>query len=181
MTDYKHWRNIADNQSLCFITTGLEVPAPLLAEPANAKMLLSALDFYRRKFGFLLHAFVIMPEHIHLLLQLLGTVELPKLIADFKRYTSKQLLQWCTDNHRTDLLAAFAERGAIDGEKHSVWERSFRSVPIWGAKAALTKIEYIHGNPVRRGLAVLPEDWPYSSATAYSGRESPFNVDLIVV
>ncbi|MDO8586057.1 MAG: hypothetical protein Q7T82_03365 [Armatimonadota bacterium] len=61
---YKHWKNIAEGFDLCFITTTIERFVPLLAEPENARLLLSALDFYREKHGVLIHAYVLYPSRL---------------------------------------------------------------------------------------------------------------------
>ena len=181
MTSYKHWRNYPANKDCCFITSSIEGFLPLLAEPVNARMVLSALDFYRAKYGFLMHCYVVMREHIHLLLQLEGRIELTKLMADFKRYTSKQMLQWCQDQGRSEWLTFFAERGTVDGEAYSIWQRSFRSVPLESESDALTKARYIHDNPVRKGYVAEASDWPYSSAAAYEGGVTPIGVDVITL
>ena len=179
MTDYKHWKNIPEDQDCCFISTAIEEFIPLLAEPENVNLVLSTIDFYRAQYQFLLYAYVIMPDHLHLLLKLNGTVALPKLIGDFKRYTAKQMLQRCKEQGRNDLLSVFAERGSVDGEKYSVWQRSFRSVPISDHGDWLVKANYIHNNPVRRGLVENAELWPYSSAVDYVGGSGIIAVDKL--
>jgi len=184
---YKHWANVGEKHDLCFVTTTIEEFIPILAVPHNAQIILSNLDFYRKKHGFLLHAYVVMPDHIHLLLQLMGRIDLTRLMADFKRYTAKQMLEWCGvlpggdtwRDSRQDWLEVFARRGAADGERYSVWQRSFRSVPVSGRKDVLVKLEYIHNNPVRKQLVVSPDDWPYSSAAAYEGGVAAIRADLL--
>jgi len=177
--NYKHWANVGEKHDLCFVTTTIEDFIPIFTIPDNARIIVSNLAFYRKRHGFLLHAYVVMPEHIHILLQLMGRIDLQRLMASFKRYTAKQLLQWCREQDKRDWLETFARRGAVDGEDYSVWQRSFRSVPISGEQDALVKMEYIHGNPVRKGLVEYSQDWTYSSAAAYEGGSGPIRVDLI--
>ena len=89
------------------------------------------------------------------------------------------MLEWCRANGRTDMLSVFSRRGAVDSESNSVWERSFQSVPITNDNDALVKLRYIHNNPVKKGLVTRPEDWRYSSASAYSDGDSPIVVDKV--
>ncbi len=53
-----------------------------------------------------------------------------------------------------------------------VWQDRYDRQVIWSEKVLLTKIEYIHNNPVKSGLAEVPEAWYYSSAPDYAGREN---------
>ena len=152
---------------VCFVTTTVEGFCPALAPEPVARMFLDTLQFYRSRGDLLLHGWVVMPEHVHLLLTpVRGSIS--DMMELLKRYTSRQILAWCKEQGRADDLRFYAERGKIDGEGYSVWMRSFRSVPLQGDQAVLDKIGYIHGNPVRRGLCQTPEDWPWSSARGYS-------------
>ncbi len=178
-TAYKHWQNVAKPDDFCFITTTIECFVPILGHQENAKMVLRALDFYRRKYSLLILGYVVMPEHLHAMLKLEGGICLSKLMADFKRYTSKQMLDWCRRAQKSEWLQSFTERGAADGEAHSVWQRSFRSVPVLTEHDALVKLSYIHNNPVKRGLVALPEQWPYSSANAYADAPTVIRVDML--
>ena len=179
MPEYKHWKNYPTSEDLCFVTTGIEERVPVLGERENAQCLLSALDFYREKHGVLIHAYVVMLQHLHVLLRLPGTIRVEKLMADYKRFTSKQLLEWCESNQKNDFLSVFARRGAVDGDRYSVWERSFRSVPVFNERDAQIKIAYTHNNPVRAGIVERAEDWWFSSASAYAGGDAPIAVDII--
>lgn len=51
-------------------------------------------------------------------------------------------------------------------------------MPVVGDQAALDKMAYIHGNPVRRGLAAEPAHWPYSSARAYEQPDGQDELDV---
>ena len=167
----ERWQNVGHAGDVCFVTTTIQGFRPALAPEPIARMFVDALQFYRSRGEMLLHAWVVMPEHVHLLVTpLRGSIS--DMMELLKRYTSRQILAWCKAHGREDDLHFFADRGRIDGERYSVWMRSFRSVPLQGDQAVLDKIAYIHGNPVRRGLAATPEEWPWSSAGAYSRPEA---------
>jgi REP element-mobilizing transposase RayT len=49
------------------------------------------------------------------------------------------------------------------------WQRRFHDFNVWSAKKKVEKLEYMHMNPVKRGLVQHPRDWPWSSYSFYSG------------
>jgi len=175
---YKHWRNSGQSGDVCFVTTTIEEFIPVFAEDEGAQMFLDALRFYRRRGDLLLHAYVVMLEHAHLLLTPLEDRSVSEVMKLLKRYTSRQIMDWCRREHR-QWLAAFAARGLVDGDRYSVWQRSFRSVPVVGDQALLDKIAYIHDNPVRRGLVQAATGWRHSSARAYERPDSPDELDFL--
>ncbi len=87
------------------------------------------------------HAFVVMPDHVHLLLTPAPEVSLEKAMQLIKGGFSFQLKS-----------------------KMDVWERSFDSRRIVDEQDFRTRLGYIHRNPVRRGLVDVEEMFPYSSA-----------------
>ena len=119
----------------------------------NAEILLRTLFHYRDIGAYLLHEFVIMPDHIHLLLTPCATTSLEKAIQLMKGGSSHRI-------HKQ------REHGM------EIWQRGFYDWTVRDASDWHTKVEYIQMNPVRAKLAAAPEDWPYSST---NGR---FTMDL---
>lgn len=120
----------------------------------NAEILLETLFHYRGAGAYLLHEFVIMPDHIHLLLTPGATISLEKAVQLIKGGSS----------HRIHIQRQHT------GE---IWQKGFYDWTVRDSADWITKVEYIRMNPVRARLVASPEDWPYSSA---SGR---FNLDPV--
>jgi putative transposase len=120
--------------------------------PEIAEMLLQTMFHYRERDAYLLHEFVLMPDHFHLLLTPSATTSLEKAIQLIKGGSSHGI------HKQRDQGMAIWQEGFFD------W--TMRDADDWQ-----TKVEYIRMNPVRAKLAAKPEEWPYSSA---SGR---FNLD----
>ena len=128
------------------------------------------MDQARRKLDFALWAYVIMPEHIHLLLRP-RTVDyrMPHILAALKRPVSAKAKQYLTEiNATTWLLILTVKEG--DSFVFRFWlpgggfdENHWEEYPIHEV------IAYIHANPVRRGLCERPEDWYWSSARFWAG------------
>jgi len=111
----------------------------------NAEILIRSLFHYREKKAYLLHEFVVMPNHLHLLLTPTTTTSLEKAIQLIKGGSSYQI-------HK--------ERN----QKMEIWQQGFYDWTIRDANDWRTKVEYIRMNPVRVKLVQRPQDWPYSSA-----------------
>jgi len=90
-----------------------------------------------------------MPDHLHALLLQESEGELiPDLVREFKKWTSRR----CSP---------------ADYSGQSLWQDGYDDVGVPGSEAARTKIEYIHNNPVRKGMLERPEQYLWSSAREY--------------
>ena len=119
-----------------------------------AETLLETLFTYRDRGSYLLHEFVIMPDHLHLILTPSSTVSLEKAMQFIKGGSSHRIHQ-----HR--------------GQKMEIWQVGFYDSTIRDYNDWQTKVRYIHENPARARLVDKPQEWPYSSG---NGR---FRVDPI--
>lgn len=150
----------------------------LLGKDETKRLFLSELDKARKKLQYEVWAYVIMPEHVHLLVW-------PRLreyrIQDFrktlKERSGKAVLNWIREYHPSAMARLVQPEGARlrtrfwqDGKGY---DRNFWTPPlIWQC------IRYIHGNPVRRNLCETPAGWPWSSYGSYEGTSSgEFEVD----
>ena len=107
---------------------------------ANAELFLETLQHYRHEGHYKLHAFVVMPDHIHLLLT-------PQNI---------------TIEHSSQLIkGGFSHRM---GSRIPVWQRGFADHRVRDREDFLRHVAYIHDNPVRARLCQHAENYPYSSA-----------------
>jgi putative transposase len=118
---------------------------PLLAEPAPAQLVLSSLRYLRTSGQIRLLAFCIMPDHYHMVLFLTGHKSLSDVMGSLGKYTARRLNQLL---HR---------RGEF-------WEEGFYDHRCRDESDIEDRMIYIEHNPVRAGLAVQAEDWPFSSA-----------------
>jgi putative transposase len=133
-----------------FVTSVTSSRRRLFQVPAHAELFLQTLQLYRRQGHYKLHAFVVMPDHVHLLLTPQGeTIE--RVMAFIKGGYSHQL---CS--------------------KQPVWQRGFTDHRIRDAEDFQTRRIYIHQNPVRARMVGSPEKYPYSSAyRVEAGRPYP--------
>ena len=142
---------------LHFITCSCYRRRPLLASTWRCDLFLQVLEEVRQRYSFVVVAYVVMPEHFHL------------LISEPEIGTPSVLIQ--------AVKIGFARRVINhwglppSGTPAHIWQRRFYDFNVWGREKRVEKIRYIHRNPVRRGLVQNPEDWPWSSFRAYAYSE----------
>jgi putative transposase len=128
-----------------------------------------ALEEARRRFGFQLWAYVLMPEHVHLLVYPGDTAEqMPRFLQAVKEPVARQAIRYLQANSPAWLARLTVREGKR--QRHRFWQPGGgydRNVTSSAALCAM--IEYIHANPVRRGLVAKAEDWEWSSAAWYAG------------
>lgn len=161
------------------LTFGCYRRMPLLTNDAWRRMLAASLDRAMRGQGFRLVAFVFMPDHVHLLVVPTGSeARLDLLLKAIKRPFSARVKQ-CLIEARSPLLGRLTIRERPGVERFRFWQegggydRNLRTEP-----AVLAAIEYIHLNPVRRGLCSRAARWRWSSARRYYEPDSPVDADL---
>lgn len=136
--------------SIHFITTVTAIRGHWFSSDAICTTILELFEGYRQEFGLECYGYVLMPDHLHaLLLQPTDGEIVIRMMTEFKKWSS-----------RRHLIPGLVKKG--------MWMRSYDDVPVPGANAARVKAEYIHNNPVRRGLVVRAEDYPWSSARDYA-------------
>jgi putative transposase len=132
---------LAPQETRTYFTTAVTAQRRSLFQvTANAELLRRTILEYRSQGRFLLHAFVIMPEHFHALITPAPDVSLEKAMQFIKGGFSFRLKS-----------------------KLDVWMRSFNETQIMTKEKFINCVVYIENNPVRRGLASAPEMYPFSS------------------
>jgi putative transposase len=127
-----------------FVTASTLQKKALLQSDRMASLFVKTLLEYRSQCKFELHEFVVMPDHFHLLISPIVTLE--------------KAVQFIKGGFSFRAGKAFAFRGAI-------WQTSFYDRRVRDAAEYFSFRKYIHENPVKRGLADSPEHYPYSSAS----------------
>ena len=143
---YANPARIVSNARTFFITSSIQGKRSLLQSDRSAKLFIEVLYEYRTQSGYLLHEFVVMPDHFHLLLT----------VAELSVERAVQLVK-----------GGFAFRaGKMFGFKAPVWQKGFSEIRVLDEGAYANQRRYIHNNPVERHLVERAEEYPYSSAHA---------------
>jgi len=135
--------------TLHFITFSCYRRQPLLKKPGAPEMFEQALEQVRVKYGFFVFGYVVMPEHVHL------------LVSEPERYTLATAIK--------AIKQSVARRQVKTGEHF--WQGRYYDFNVGTPQKRVEKLKYIHRNPVHRGLVARPQDWPWSSYRHYATGE----------
>ncbi len=143
------------------------------------KIILDSLNYLINNKIVKIHGYVIMPNHIHLLLTILEPHSISNVLRDFHKYTSQQIIKLLRNNNSEILERLLSDR---NDRKYQIWQTSHAVKQVESADFFRQKLEYIHNNPCteRWQLCEKPEDYQYSSASDYLlDIDGPVNVDKI--
>ena len=127
----------------------------LFSKPAK-ELFERTLERVRRWYGFRIYGYVVMPEHVHLLL------------SEPERADLSVALQ---------MLKQIVSRRRKTGEE-AFWQHRYYDFNVWSQRKFVEKLRYMHRNPVARGLVKEPEQWPWSSYRHYlTGLEGTVEIE----
>ncbi|HUV52570.1 MAG TPA: transposase [Dehalococcoidia bacterium] len=190
---YKNLPKFNDNSYVHFVTTRTYENHPYFENDEFLNILLEELKFYSKKNGFTLMGYVIMPDHVHLLLwwdkEEKPGLSISKIMQVVKGATSRQIVDLVqTKGLEQTLQATHKESGtqrtckrelqAIHesgiGSKshkrnlrHRIWQPGFYDFNVHSEEKLLEKLNYMHNNPVKAGLVSSPQDYKWSSFKEY--------------
>src|SRR5229473_8582113 len=149
---------------LHFITFTCYRRLPLLRSVRARNVFVKLLGEVRDRYGFSLVGYVVMPEHIHLLISEPAKGTPSTVIQVLKQRVSRRLRRK-KHNAAGQFCLAFA--GGSDALRR-FWQRRFYDFNVWSLKKRVEKLHYMHMNPLKRKLVDHPKDWPWSSFSFYS-------------
>jgi len=135
----------------------------------NIEIIIEALTFLSNSQRWLLYAFVIMPNHVHLFYQVLDPHLNENIKHSFLSYTAKKIIHHLPVSSKSGFLVNKSDR------KFQIWKSPSLSVEITSPKFVAQKIAYIHDNPRSAGLVVDNKDYKYCSYASYEKGESMFS------
>lgn len=171
-------------KDLHFLTFSCFRRQPLFNSTSRGDLFLEVLERVRRRYRLVVLGYVVMPEHVHL------------LVSEPQRDTLSTAMQALKLGFVRRLERAVVPRSRKTGEtwgipvsgdceSHRFWQARFYDFNVWTEKKRIEKLRYIHRNPVKRGLVALPEQWPWSSYCWYlSGEAGPVKIndtDILVM
>lgn len=139
-------RRFHDTGHIHFVTFCCYHRRPFFAEGGSRRAFEAALERVRRTYRLSVYGYVIMPEHVHLLLSEPERQTLAEALKSLKQGVARRLI----------------------GEAEAFWQKRYYDFNVYTSKKFVEKLRYIHRNPVSRGLCQRPEDWEWSSFLHYS-------------
>jgi len=147
-------------------------------------IIVDSLNYCIKNKGLKLYAWVIMSNHVHLII---GTTDKPMqdILRDLKKYTARTILKAIAKNKQESrgawMLWLFERAGAKNpaNENYQFWQIGSHPIELFGDKMIDQKLDYLHNNPVVVGWVDKPEDFLYSSARDYAGNKELIDIELM--
>jgi len=133
-------------EALHFITFSCYLRLPLLDVPGARETVEAVLEQTRARHQARVYAYVLMPEHVHLLINEPPSILLAQFLKAVKQIASRKLR----------------------GSREKFWQERYFDRNVHGEAARSEVIRYIHRNPVKRGLVASPGDYQWSSFNHYA-------------
>jgi len=152
---------------------------PFLTKDGSRQWLIDAIDRARGKLRFFVWAYVIMPEHAHVLVWPTEKIyDISDILNSIKQSVAKRALIHVR-RHAPSFLTRMEDRQPNGKVHYRFWQRGGGyDRNVFEPNTIFEQIVYMHNNPVRRELCVKPEDWLWSGAADYAGlRVGPLRLD----
>ena len=145
-------------RELDFVTFSCYDRKPQMDNPQARDIFVQTLETVRGWYGCWIVGYVVMPEHVHM------------LVSEPERKNLALVLQMVKQMVSRRIQAAPA--------KHPFWLERYYDFNVWSEEKRVEKLRYIHRNPVKRGLVARPEDWLWSSFRHYlTGEEGTVEIE----
>jgi putative transposase len=154
---------------LHFVTFSCYRRLALLGTERARNVFVRALGEVRKKYAIQLVGYVVMPEHVHLLI---GESKLgmpSTVVQSLKLQVSKRMRRRIREKPSSQKMLPFLQD---ETELPQFWQKRFYDFNVYSAAKQREKLDYMHRNPVTRGLVKDPKDWVWSSYASYSGMGS---------
>ena len=159
--------NIKDQYGMYFITCTVHQWVDVFTRMMYVDILLDSLRFCQREKGLKIYSWVIMTNHIHLIVSS-DDAGLSNIIRDFKKFTSSKIFAAIESNENESrkrwLLWLFTKESGI-----RFWEDGYHGKEIMSRSFCESKVNYIHMNPVRAGIVEKEEEYLLSSCGDFYG------------
>jgi putative transposase len=165
---------IGDQRHAHFVTLTVIHWVDFFIRDEYREVFIKSIQYCQQHKGLEVYGYCIMSSHIHLIVRAGEKELLENVLRDLKRYTAKcfhDLLlseQTNYESRKSWLLKMFQDK---DNKKFQFWQYGNHPIGLWSDEVFYQKLNYIHLNPVAAGLVYQPEEWRYSSAIDYAGKQ----------
>lgn len=167
-----------DNPAL-YLTAVAKDRLPVFQTDALKIVTCSALDEARRSGGFAIYAYVVMPDHLHLITD--AVLKPSKVLQYINGIISRRVIDHLKERGHNASLQKLRHEDKGRGYRYSLWEHHNNAFSITSEDMFMQKVNYIHQNPVRAGLVERTEDYRWSSVRIWKRcplEDEPLIVDI---
>ena len=167
--------------ALFYVTFSIVDWLPVFVSESACKIVTESLNFCHRQKGLRTNAYVIMPTHVHAILfhEDFRAESLEHVVTDLRKFTGRHLADFCSQHLPACFRQVLAERAGDDRERR-FWQPTRHPVQLETESFWQSKVDYLHHNPVRKGLVGSAAHWRFSSASYWSLGGNIENSDVLL-
>jgi len=169
---------ISQDSPVLYITVVTKDRLPVFRKDEIKEVLCGAIDEARKSAGFLLFGYVVMIDHLHVLTSRPSTAS--DVLRVLKGLTARRVIDHLKEENHLISLEKLAHQERERNYRYSLWQTEKNVLPIFSEGMFMEKLNYIHLNPVRAGLAERAIDYRWSSARIWQGcplEDEPLSID----
>ena len=175
---------IADGGAVYFITCTVNKWVDIFTRKIYTDIIADSLNYCVHSKGLIIYGYVIMSNHVHLLIQ--GKEEnLSDIIRDFKKFTSQTIIRTIEESNNESrknwMLWLFKETDENKKNSFQFWQPDNHPELCYQLPFMWQKLEYIHNNPVKAGIVYKTEEYIYSSAADYYEGKQVSKVKVVLL
>jgi len=176
--------NIANQEAPYFLTLTVVEWVDIFTRKDYKIIIVDALNYCVQNKGLEVYAWVIMSNHLHLIVRAKEGFVLSHILRDFKKFTSKEIvaaIQQPSESRRDWLLNRFSFEAKRTGRAkfYKLWTDDNHAICLENSEWVLQRLNYIHQNPVRQMLVQNCQDYIFSSAADYAGGKGLVSITKI--
>jgi putative transposase len=181
MTRLRHFDHLGTAR---FVTFSCYHRYPFLTSETAIRIFLKHFNRMRQRYHIKIYGYVVMPEHVHLVLQPPDDVRLGQTIGRLKGVSSREI-RLAEARVAVSSAQDIRHQGPIQvvrdrEERDAFWQRRCYDHNCRTPESVVEKINYCHLNPVKHGLVNDPAEWCWSSYNWYCGvRNVPLEMDVV--
>ena len=166
---------IKDQSALYYLTLQVVYWVDVFTRPTYKDILIESLIHCQKEKGLEIFAYVIMSNHLHLIVRS-ETSDLSGTLRDFKKYTSKKIVEAVeesTESRKNWMLRLFMHAAKRQNKigTYQLWTHENHAIQLFSNAVIQEKVDYIHNNPVRGKIVYNAEKYIYSSAMDYASNK----------
>lgn len=170
---------ISKDNPFYYLTSVTNNRLPVFRTDKLKEITANALNEARKSAEILIFAFVIMPDHYHLITD--GNRKPSEVLRFANGITARRVIDYLKENNFTSSLEKLQRETKKREYKYSLWEHHPNAFLLTSEATFMQKVNYIHQNPVRAGLIEKAEDYLFSSARIWQRKpfeNEPLTVDI---
>jgi putative transposase len=159
-----------------FVTFSVVGWVDVFSREQYKELFVESLKYCQQNKGMVLHGWVIMTNHVHLIISS-NSNKIEHIVRDLKKYTSKQIIKAIQENNVESRkewmlnLFSFAGKNNNNNKEFQFWKQDYHPIELNTTEKIKQRLDYLHENPVRSGLVWEPWHYKYSSAMDYYTNE----------